>query len=86
MVWNIKKTYIPEEARTKTDKAGRNSSGNNASSQFSEFLRGEKNDGMEKVKGNDKKEFIDIFKSSAPLKEYISSKEDKKIVLKLNKK
>lgn len=57
-------------------------------SPFSEFLRKKVSDekGRDKKVSEEKVDFIDIFKSPTPLKEYISSKEDKKIVLRLNKK
>jgi hypothetical protein len=55
-------------------------------SPFGEFIK--KKLSQEKVHKDfdNRKSFNDIFKSSVSLKEYISSKEDKKIVLKLDKK
>ncbi|MGA8263206.1 MAG: hypothetical protein WB779_02065 [Ignavibacteriaceae bacterium] len=60
--------------------------GEDVSSPFGEFLRKKRPDQNEKKSSSEKKDFIDIFKSSASLKEYITSKENKKIVLRLDKK
>lgn len=60
--------------------------GKEATSSFSEFLKKKRSDVREKKNNEGKKDFIDLFKSSVPLKEYIHSKEDKKVVLRLDKK
>lgn len=54
--------------------------------QFSEFLKRNRPDEKTKRDMGGEKDFIDLFKSSTSLKEYISSKKDKKVVLRLDKK
>jgi hypothetical protein len=56
------------------------------SSTFGDFLRKKLSKENVSEDYNNTKSFTDIFKSSVSLKEYISSKEDRKIVLKLDKK
>ena len=55
---------------------------------FAEFVKKKLENENQKPEGTtaDKIDFVDIFKSGTPLKEYISQKENKKIVLKLKKK
>lgn len=60
--------------------------GKDGSGLFSEFLKKKRSDEKVKKIENEKNDFVDIFKSSVPLKEYISSKQDKKVVLKLDRK
>ena len=60
--------------------------GKKTTSSFSEFLKKKRSDVREKKNEQGEKDFIDLFKSSSPLKEYIHSKEDKKVVLRLDKK
>lgn len=55
---------------------------------FAEFIKKKLENENKKSGGPaaDKIDFVDIFKSGTPLKEYITLKENKKVVLKLNKK
>ena len=82
MKMNFKKYNISEETNQKYV----NAKGKASPSPFSEFLRKKRSDENEKKYKGESKDFIDLFKSSVPLKEYINSKEDKKVVLKLDKK
>ncbi len=91
MKMNFKDKTISEMADAKKETSGEKDAGVNLKdpvSPFSEFLRKKIADekGKDKKASGEKIDFIDIFKSSTPLKEYISSKEDKKVVLRLNKK
>ncbi len=91
MKMNFKDKAASEKVGAEKEFSGKGNSGINIKdpvSPFSEFLRKKAADekGKEKKVSEEKIDFIDIFKSSTPLKEYISSKEDKKIVLRLNKK
>ena len=80
MKMNFKGKNTSEKINRENADAGRKST----PSPFSEFLRKKRSD--EKETKNKNKDLTDLFKSSAPLKEYISSKEDKKVVLRLDKK
>ena len=80
MKMNFKDKNTSEKTNLKNAGAG----GEGTPSPFSEFLRKKRSD--KKETKNKIKDLTDLFKSSAPLKEYINSKEDKKVVLRLDKK
>ncbi len=73
---NISKTGSGE--KVKSVKTGKDEQ-----SAFSKFLSKKRSENYGK---NERSSIVDIFNSSTPLKEFISSREDKKIVLKLDKK
>ena len=78
---NFKEKSTIERTETQKNEPEKDGSG-----LFSEFLKKKKSDEKVKKVENEKNDFVDIFKSSVPLKEYISSKQDKKVVLKLDRK
>ena len=80
----MKMNFKDKNASEKTNPKNASAVGKDTPSPFSEFLK-KKRSGEKETKDKNK-DLTDLFKSSAPLKEYINSKEDKKVVLRLDKK